>query len=155
MKGNTISEALSLIRKGKSVLKSENILQHEKPIHVELAEWLAAEYYNGKRANSGNQKGWDIVLKNGEKIQVKSHAKADTNISEWTQLSKHTDGVSLLFIVVFSIDLYIKSIYEISIEEAESICNKHREVTWGKLERLNKALDLSPFMKQFPFLFLK
>jgi hypothetical protein len=62
------------------------VLFHQKLSHVELAEWITAMHFNGNRAESGNQKGWDVITANNEKIQVKSHAKAPSNPSNW---SKH------------------------------------------------------------------
>jgi hypothetical protein len=76
-----IQEALHSIRTAKRLLREVDVIRHEKTIHCEIAEWFVAKYLDGKRAISGNQKDWDIELKDGNKIQVKSHAKALTNPS--------------------------------------------------------------------------
>lgn len=148
-----ISQALTSIRQSKKALSENKVIQHEKAIHCELAEWLVAEYLGGIRAKSGNQKGWDIELKDGTKVQVKSHAKAKTNPSNWTILSKHSDGVAEIFIVLFSSELFITTIYRIDVVDAYQMCNAKREVGWKKLKDAGKALELQPFKKQFPFLF--
>ena len=144
---------LDAVRKARTFLRSEKIIQHEKPIHCELAEWLVAKYLNGTRAISGNQKGWDVVLSDGRKIQVKSHAKAPTNNSPWTTLSGSSENVSELFVIIFSIDYFITAVYRIAMSDAEAMCNSSRQVTWGKLERAEKKIELPEIKKEFPFLF--
>lgn len=153
MNTRNISSALNSIRSVKQILKKEGVIRHEKTIHCELAEWLIAEYLSGTRAISGNQKGWDIQLENGDKIQVKSHAKARTNASNWTTLSKDPNGAKEIFIVVFSSDYFILEIFRISTKEAYELCNSKKEVTWVQLRKKGKSLNLKNFKKQFPFLF--
>jgi hypothetical protein len=150
---NQIRGALNLIRRAKQILKAQDVIRHEKAIHCELAEWVIEKYLDGNRATLGNQKGWDIELNDGIRIQVKSHAKARTNLSNWTTLSKHSEGVSEIFVVVFTADYFIMQIFQINVDEAYRMCNKKREITWKRLEKAGKILDLSLFKKKFPFLF--
>src|SRR5262245_47591954 len=96
---NTIASAIDMVRRGHDILKDTGVISHQKQVHVELSEWVTAQLFNGDRATSGNQKNWDVVLPDGQKVQVKSHAKALTNPSNWTTLSKSCDGVSFIFII--------------------------------------------------------
>lgn len=148
-----VQQALSLIRQAKTILREQNVLQHEKAIQCEIAEWVIAEFWGGSRAVSGNQKGWDIELLDGSKIQVKSHAKARTNMSNWTTLSAHREGVTEIYIVVFTPDYYIIDVFAISADQAYEICSKKKEITWRRLEKEGKALNLTRFKEKFPFLF--
>jgi hypothetical protein len=148
-----IITALEAIRNSKKILRNYKIIQHEKTIHCELAEWIVAEYLGGTRAISGNQKGWDIELRDGQKIQVKSHAKSRTNISDWTTLSPYSEEVALIYIIVFTPDYFIKEVFCIDSDTAYSICNKKREITWPKLRNENKHIDLLKLKKLFPFFF--
>lgn len=148
-----VHEALSLIRQGKAMLREQGVLRHEKAIHCEIAEWVIAEFLDGSRAISGNQKGWDIELLDGSKIQVKSHAKARTNMSNWTTLSAYREEVTDIYIVVFSPDYYIIDVFTINADQAYEICSKKREITWRRLEKEGKALNLNRFREKFPFLF--
>lgn len=121
-----VQEALSLIRQAKTILREQGVLRHEKAIHCEISEWVIAELLGGSRAVSGNQKGWDIELLDGTKIQVKSHAKASTNMSNWTTLSAHREGVTDICLVVFSPDYCIIDVFTISADQAYEICSKKR-----------------------------
>jgi hypothetical protein len=150
---SSIPEALHLIRTARTKLRKAEVIRHEKAIHCELAEWLMAEYLGGQRAISGNQKGWDIELKDGKRIQIKSHAKALTNPSNWTTLSKHSEGVSEVYVIIFSPDYFIDEIFRVGVEEAYGMCNSKREITWRKLRTADKAIELIKFKKKFPFLF--
>ncbi len=149
-----VAEAIEHCRLGKVGLKEAEIILHEKPLHVELAEWIASEYYGGVRSVSSSKKAWDVELPTGERIQVKSHSKASSTTAECTTLSKHSQGVTYLFIVLFSLDLYIKEIFFIDIIEAEKMSNVKREITWGKLRNENHSQILKPFKKKFPYLFM-
>jgi hypothetical protein len=150
---NEIRKSLNSIRAGKILLRKVKVIRHEKTIHCELAEWLVADFFDGIRAISGNQKGWDIQLQDGRKIQVKSHAKARTNGSNWTTLSPFSKGVDEILIIVFSPDYFILEIFQVDCKTGYSLCNQKRELTWPKLRKAGKTIDLAPFRKRFPFFF--
>jgi len=148
-----IEIALQNLRNARQTLRELNVMNHEKSVHCELAEWFVAEWTNGTRAKSGNQKGWDIELGNGEKVQVKAHAKAITNNSPWTTLSNHTDGVSEMMIIIFDIHYKIDEVFRIKIQDALMLCNKNREIQWSKLRKEGKEIGKKEFDEKFAFLF--
>jgi hypothetical protein len=58
--------------------------------------------YDGKRAENGIQKYWDIESDLG-KIQVKTHAKASSNKARWSAIKYDVDSnVDYVVIVVFT-----------------------------------------------------
>ncbi len=148
-----IADSLNLMRMAKRLLRDAGIVQHEKQPHCEMAEWLVADHLSGSRATSGNQKGWDVELADGRKVQVKSHAKAATNPSNWTTMSKDMTGVSEVYIVIFSADLYIEEIFHISTEEANSMCITKREIGWAKMRTAGKSINLDDIRYKYPFFF--
>ena len=52
----------------------------------QIGEWLVETIYEGKRASSGIQAGWDVQAAH-KNIQVKTHAKAINNNSNFTVIS--------------------------------------------------------------------
>ena len=76
---NAILDYLSALRK----MRQLNITPNSKDFTSQLGEWLVEQIYEGKRAESGIQKCWDVIVGN-KKIQVKTHAKANINNEDRT-----------------------------------------------------------------------
>ncbi len=100
------------------ILHAENILTNKKDFTCQIGEWLVETLYDGKRAISGIQKGWDVDV-NGRHIQVKTHAKAEHNTNRWSAVDKEsTEVIDELIIIVFSFDYKLKEFYKIPWENA-------------------------------------
>lgn len=93
-------------------LRDEKILINKKDFTCQIGEWLVEILYNGKRATSGIQKGWDVDI-SGKHIQVKAHAKAEGNKNRWSAVEKETtETIDELIIVVFTFDYKLKEFYK-------------------------------------------
>ena len=112
----------------------------------EIGEWFVAELYEGDRATSTSQKGWDVVV-GQTKIQVKTHAKGDDNTARWTELKKDLDGFDELVIVVFTKDFILKEFYRAPIADARNALKpsgKSFVVKWDALKRHRIEVDQLP-----------
>ncbi len=106
-------EALDSFFQAMKALRDEEMLINKKDFTCQIGEWLVAMLYEGKRATSGIQKGWDVNAK-GKHIQVKAHAKAETNNSKFSAVSKDsTERIDELIIVVFTFDYKLEAFYKI------------------------------------------
>lgn len=51
-------------------LRDANILTNKKDFTGQIGEWLVAQLYNGKRATSANQKGWDACPERSRRVRL-------------------------------------------------------------------------------------
>ena len=72
-------------------LKELGVVPNKKDFTSQLGEWLVETIYEGKRAESGIQKYWDVKVA-AELIQVKTHAKAKTNSARWSSIKLDEDA---------------------------------------------------------------
>ena len=108
----TKSKALDSFFQAMKALRDEEILINKKDFTCQIGEWLVEMLYDGKRATSGIQKGWDIDVK-GKHIQVKAHAKAETNNAKFSAVDKNsTERIDELIIIVFTFDYKLKEFYK-------------------------------------------
>jgi hypothetical protein len=121
-------------------LRDEGILINKKDFTCQIGEWLVEMLYDGKRATSGIQKGWDVDVK-GKHIQVKAHAKAETNPAKFSAVDKDsTERIDELIIVIFSFDYKLKAFYKVPWEIAypkiklRGKKNPRNEITWSSLK---------------------
>jgi len=106
-------KALKKFFKALETLRAEGILINKKDFTCQLGEWLVETMYDGKRARSGIQPGWDVEA-NGMHIQVKAHAKAETNKAKFSAVNPRTkEKIDELIIVVFTQDYKLKRFYKI------------------------------------------
>ena len=120
MKANLKSQAQALgnFFEAMKILREEEILINKKDLTGQIGEWLVEMLYEGKRATSGIQKGWDVDVK-GKHIQVKAHAKAETNNARFSAVDKDsTERIDELIIVVFTFDYKLKAFYKVPWESA-------------------------------------
>lgn len=120
-------------------LRMQGILINKKDFTCQIGEWLVETIYEGKRAKSGIQKGWDVDVK-GKHIQVKAHAKAETNNSKFTIVDKNsTETIDELIIVVFTFDYKLKAFYKVPWNEALPLIElrgkdtPRNEITWSSI----------------------
>ena len=110
--------ALKAFLKAMKTLRDEGILINKKDFTCQIGEWLVEMLYGGKRAASGIQKGWDVDVK-GKHVQVKAHAKAETNPAKFSAVDKDsTERIDELIIVVFTFDYKLKAFYKVPWKEA-------------------------------------
>lgn len=134
------AKALDSFFKAMKTLRDEEILINKKDFTCQIGEWLVEMLYNGKRATSGIQKGWDVDVK-GKHIQVKAHSKAETNPAKFSAVDKNsTERIDELIIVVFTFDYKLKAFYKVPWEIAypriklRGKKNPRNEITWSSIK---------------------
>jgi hypothetical protein len=142
MKDDLVNKATALkaFLEAMKTLRDEGILINKKDFTGQIGEWFVEMLYNGNRATSGIQKGWDVDV-NGKHIQVKAHSKAETNKTSFSALDKEsTERIDELIIVVFTFDYKLKAFYKVPWEIA---CQKiklkgkktpRNEITWNSIK---------------------
>ena len=147
MEINLLKTAFSNYFQSLDRLKELGIVTNKKDFTSQLGEWLACEVYLGKRAESGNQKYWDIETKEG-KIQVKTHSKSKTTTARWSALKYDIDAeVDFVLIIVFSEDYKLNEFYKIGWKDCISLIrrNKDRDVLmWDHLKEFKIELNEMP-----------
>ena len=138
-------------------LRDKGTLTNQKELTGQHGEWLVEVIFDGKRAESGVEKGWDVDI-TGYRIQVKTHAKYDTNPTSWTPLGNPAIGIAdELIIIVFTKAYKLKSFYRIPWEQAiqiarETVSKKDGKTTvkhkihWKDITRY--AQDIGTLPKQ-------
>jgi hypothetical protein len=140
MKTLSNTQALKLFLEAMKTLRDEEILINKKDFTCQIGEWLVEMLYGGKRATSGIQKGWDVDVK-GKHIQVKAHAKAETNSAKFSAVDKDsTEIIDELIIVVFTFDYKLKAFYKVPWKEAlphiklRGIQKPRNEINWSAIK---------------------
>jgi hypothetical protein len=146
-KYDEVIEALNKYFNALFRLKELNVAPNSKDFTSQLGEWLIAEIYDGKKAESGIQKDWDIKIGN-ELVQVKTHAKAETTTARWSALKYNIDAnVDLVIIVVFSHEFKLKEFYQVPWVKCIELIkrNKDRDVImWNDLKDYKVELTSLP-----------
>jgi len=148
LKYQTILEYISLLKK----LREEGVLTNKKDFTSQIGEWLVETLYDGKRAISGNEKGWDVEV-NGKYIQVKTHSKDEGNSNRWSRVENHANvHIDELVIIVFSHDYKLNEFFKVPWAEAVS-CIKMRgrkepksEINWSSIKKY--SVDINTLPKQ-------
>lgn len=131
-------------------LHTVGILRNKQDFTSQIGEWLVETIYDGKRANSSIQKGWDIDVK-GHHIQVKAHAKAEGNNNRWSAVDKNeTERIDDLVIIEFTPYYKILKFYKVPWTEAimhiklRNIKSPRFELSWSNIESFNVNLNDLP-----------
>jgi hypothetical protein len=83
--------------------------------------------YDGKRAENGIQKYWDVESHLG-KIQVKTHAKASSNKARWSAIKYDVDSnVDYVVIVVFTEDYKLKEFYKLPWKDCLELIKRSKD----------------------------
>ena len=129
-----VANALRLYTSSFKLLKSLNVVKNQKDFTSQLGEYLISIYLGGERAESGIQADWDIVLPDGTKTQVKSHAKALTTTVEYSDARYNENSdFDLFHIVVFSPNYECMKVYELSKQQLISRARKER-IYWNQID---------------------
>ena len=130
-----------------AILRELRIAPNSKDFTSQIGEWLVEQMYDGERSLVGNEKFWDIKV--GEtKIQVKTHAKAQSTSARWSPIKYNpVANVDKLIIIVFSHDYKLKEFYSINWQEALPLIKreKNRDVIyWNHIENYQVVIDELP-----------
>jgi len=110
-----VLQALAEIQNGMEKLRSLGVIRSQKVVG-DLGEWLVAQVFGGEIAASKGNADWDVIA-DGERIQVKAHAKAADNSTRWTGFPKPPAGVDAIAVVVFSPAFRVLELYKVPAEE--------------------------------------
>ncbi|PPL04273.1 hypothetical protein [Parapedobacter indicus] len=114
-------EALTRFFEAIDGLRDQGIVINQKDFTGQLGEWLVEVILNGKRATNACQGGWDVDV-NGCRVQVKTHAKDDTNRTAWTSLANPSSEIAdELIIIVFTKTYKLKAFYRVPWDQAVSL----------------------------------
>lgn len=128
-----------------AALRKENILTNKGSFTGQIGEWLVEQLFNGKRAASAIQEGWDVEA-DGKFIQVKTHSKAEGNNTRWTSISANPKTrVDELIIIVFSQNYQLMEFYQIPFEIARTrirrLKNGQEKIRWSDVEEYRVEID--------------
>lgn len=131
-------------------MRDKGIRINKKDFTCQIGEWLVEMLYEGKRATSGNQKGWDVDVK-GKRIQVKAHAKAESNKASFTAVHKDSsERIDEFIIVVFTFDYKLKAFYKVPWKDAlpniklRGKKNPRNEITWRSIRNFKVEKERLP-----------
>lgn len=131
-------------------LRDERVLINKKDFTCQIGEWLVEMIFEGKRATSNNQKGWDVVV-DKKQIQVKSHAKSEGNKTKYSIVVKDsTESIDELIIVVFTYDYKLKAFYKVPWEivlpfiKLRGKKNPRYEIRWSSINSYKIEINQLP-----------
>lgn len=109
----TLKIAFENYFKALNELTTLGITQNKKDFTSQLGEWLVETLFDGKRSENGIEKYQDIDSPFG-KIQVKTHAKANSTKARWSAIKYDVDSnVDYVVIVVFTEDFKLREFYQL------------------------------------------
>lgn len=118
-----IKETVQIYIQAKKKLRELDVLRSER-LTGEFGEWFAEKLTSANRAPSTTQSGWDLI-RDGEKFQVKTHAKSESNKARWTEWKYSEKKFDFLVLLIFSQELSLREAYIIPYEIAEKRINKN------------------------------
>ena len=129
-----------------------NIIRSER-LTGEIGEYLAElQFPNSNRAGTTSNKGWDLILDNGEKLQVKAHAKGATNNARWTEV-RSLDAFDRLLIVVLTPGYRLRELFSVPTAAIRKVAKLDSRgvalVSWDKLGE-HKVEPTKDVKKCFP-----
>lgn len=128
--------AIRMLQLSQSLLRSQGVLRNKKDITSQLGEYVVLELFGGELAESGNQEGWDLIDADGLKVQVKSHAKAESNDAKYTPIKYTERKFDDLCIVRFTPNYSDVVIHRLSFDEAFGLVTSGT-LSWGMLPNEN------------------
>lgn len=124
--------AIRMLRLSQALLKSQGVLRNQKDFTSQLGEYVVLEMFSGELAESGIQAGWDLIDGNGKKVQVKSHAKAESTVVRSTPFKYTEREFDDLCIVRFTPNYADVMVHRLTFEEAQSLVT-NGTLSWGVL----------------------
>lgn len=130
---NTLANYLLALQE----LRNLGVLPNSKDFTSQLGEWIVEEIYQGKRAENGIQKYWDVDCSQG-KIQVKTHAKGDKTKARWSNIKKiETKEIDHVVIIVFNKNYELQEFYNAPWAHVFSNIREHKDadrIFWDNLK---------------------
>jgi hypothetical protein len=128
-------------------IRQLNIAPNSKDFTSQLGEWLTEQLFDGKRAESGIQKSWDVIAEN-KKIQVKTHAKAKTTNARWSYIKFDIQAdLDELIIIVFSDEYKLKEFIKVNWSKALPLIKHEKDgdkIYWNHLKEFQVEINELP-----------
>jgi hypothetical protein len=145
MEPHEIRNLLDQIALAKHKLFESKIIRSER-LTGEIGEYLAElQYPAARRAGTTSNKGWDLILPCGQKIQVKTHAKGAGNNARWTEV-RHLEAFDILLIVVLTPNYLLRELYEVTRDKLKTLAKVNARnvatISWDKLEKLTPTKEV-------------
>lgn len=119
-----------------SGLKEHGILRNQKDITGQLGEWIASILFDADIATNGINQYWDLEDAQGDKYQVKSHAKAHTTNARWSKIDYPANApINFIVIVVFDPNYKLLELYKIPFQEALNRCTTRYILNWSQVNQ--------------------
>jgi hypothetical protein len=93
------------------VLHATGIIRSRRYIG-DLGEWYIERLYGGVRAAGPTQKGWDVQLPTGERLQVKTRSYSPTT---WDYMDADLAHFDRLVLVRLTDDFTVRDLYEVPV----------------------------------------
>jgi len=134
------------LNKGLDGLKNNNVIRSQRFIG-EIGEWIAEQLFPGYlRAAGTSNKGWDLKDQNGDRLQIKTHAKSSDNNFHYTPIGNNTD-FDYLVIIVLNETFQLRKCYKVPVVNVKDlIVNKH--INWEKLEKNGYRFGFEEILKE-------
>ncbi|WP_297510946.1 hypothetical protein [Flavobacterium sp.] len=117
-------------------LKEHGILRNQKYITGQLGEWIASILFEADIATNGINQYWDLEDAQGNKYQVKSHAKSHTTNARWSKIEYPANApINFIVIVVFNPNYKLQELYKIPFEEALNRCTSKYILNWIRVNQ--------------------
>ncbi|MDB4587705.1 hypothetical protein N9098_01065 [bacterium] len=129
-----VLHALNLYTESVQLLKTLKVISNLEDFTSQLGQYLIANWTKGRIEESEQPKDWNLLLHDGCKALVKSHANLTTAAVALKPFKYNEDAdFEMLYIVAFTPDHTRARIYEMSKQQAMSRKYKN-ELTWDSLD---------------------
>jgi hypothetical protein len=150
----SVLAAVDRLIDAKRTLAKLGVTRSEKLLS-DYGEWLVGCLLGGIRASSSIQPCWDVDSEAG-KIEVKTHAKAATNRTRWTEVGLPPFVFDHLAILVLSDSWRIREFYLVPKRALLGvIAPGSSRVRWGDLEKWRVTKASLPRSEELHALFVR
>jgi hypothetical protein len=149
-----VVHSLAVLQRGLAALRRKGVIRSQRYL-ADYGEWLACQLLGGKRALSKTQPAWDIKV-GKKRIQVRTHAKADTTPARRTPIPKSALGYDSLLILVLSEKWKLKKAYEVPRRAVSRLARrdgKRLTLHWNHLTEFSLLPPVHKEWKRFGPLF--
>jgi hypothetical protein len=119
-------------------LKKLEIIKNQKDFTSQLGEWVASLIYEGKIAENGKQKDWDLKV-GSLKYQIKTAAKSITTNRKDCDFKYSVNAeIDYVVIIVFDENYKIEKIYKVPFKVAYDFVNRKNKnlvLKWSVLDK--------------------
>jgi hypothetical protein len=146
-RNDEIRQGLEDLFKAMKRLRELGVLNQNRDITSQVGEWLVEALFDGRRAENGINKDWDVQV-GSRYVQVKTHAKAAKNTARLSSVTYGSDArIDELMICVFSSDYRLKEFYRVPWQECLPLIRMEKDggkVYWNHISRFRIDIPSLP-----------